>query len=154
MRNIRRGAFITCTPWRFKTRGGPRPRANATMCDKDNKVVVTYRGRKIDVKCGERLRTALIRSGSHPHNGGLLVTCKGIGTCGTCAVAIVDGEVEPAEMSWKEKARLSLPPHSLDTTSDRGLRLSCQVRVVKDVTVEKYTGFWGHKNTLQTELDD
>lgn len=154
MQNKRSSAFTTCVPWRFKANWSPRSHANASMCDREDRVVVTYRGRKIDAKPGERLRTALIRSGSHPHNGGLLVTCKGIGTCGTCAVAVVDGEVEPAELSWREKTRLSLPPHSLDAASERGLRLACQVRVVTDVTVAKHAGFWGHKGALLKNLDD
>ena len=67
-----------------------------------------------------------------------ILNCRGLGTCGTCAVE-VEGEV--SEMQWQEKARLSLPPHS--PQSNR--RLSCQLKVLGDIKVSKYEGFWGER---------
>ncbi len=46
-------------------------------------------------------------------------------------------DVSPA--NWKDKARRSLPPHSID----RDLRLACQTKVLGDISVTKYNGFWG-----------
>ena len=69
---------------------------------------------------------------------------RGIGSCGTCAIAIV-GEV--SEPNWKEKARLGLPPHS----SDSNRRLACQVKVLGDIQITKYDGFWGQGLTVISE---
>ncbi|KAI0559761.1 (2Fe-2S)-binding protein [Gracilaria domingensis] len=147
------GAFTSNVPcWGFKRRV---EHIRAMACEADKTVVVTYRGRKIAVQRGEKLRTTLIRNGSHPHNGGLVVTCRGLGTCGTCAVSVVSGTVEPPTISWREKARLSFPPHSMLNTTERRLRLACQIRAGdSDVTLEKYAGFWGHKATMLDELED
>lgn len=92
----------------------------------------------VDANPGERLRDALLRAGTSPHNGRAnLLNCRGFGTCGTCAVRI-EGPVEPAGM--RERARLRVPPHD----PDAGLRLACQVRVgTADLTVRKHPGFWG-----------
>ena len=102
---------------------------------------VTYRGRKINTKYGERLRNVLLRNGTPLHNGGRLITCKGLGTCGTCAVTI-DGNVHPATRGLRE-SRLMFPPHSAKNADARGLRLACQVQIVGDIEVTKYNGFWG-----------
>lgn len=116
-------------------------------------VTVTYRGRVIAAKKGERLRNILLRAGTHPHNGGLLITCRGLGTCGTCAVSVTPNDhVIPAETSWREHARLSFPPHTIENSQKKGLRLACQVRVTNDVVVEKFDGFWGHKEELLPPL--
>ncbi|KAJ8613492.1 hypothetical protein CTAYLR_002161 [Chrysophaeum taylorii] len=93
------------------------------------------------VQSGELLRSALLKRGVSPHNGNAqLINCRGLGTCGTCAVEI-DGAVEPSDRNARENLRLSLPPH----TNSSHLRLACQCRVVGDVKVKKYAGFWGHR---------
>lgn len=93
--------------------------------------------REVEVRDGELLRSALLGNGVSCHNGrSQWINCRGLGTCGTCAVR-VEGAVEPR--STIEDARLALPPH--DATA--GLRLACQCRVRGDVTVTKYAGFWG-----------
>ncbi|WP_101297868.1 2Fe-2S iron-sulfur cluster-binding protein [Halegenticoccus soli] len=100
---------------------------------------VTYRGEEIECEEGAVLRDALLGAGESPHNGrSKRLNCGGHATCGTCAVE-VDGPV--SEMGSRERRRLSLPPHSLDS----GLRLSCQTRVLGDVTVTKHGGFWGQR---------
>ncbi|WP_129117021.1 2Fe-2S iron-sulfur cluster-binding protein [Halegenticoccus tardaugens] len=98
---------------------------------------VTFRGKRIECEDDVVLRDALLAAGESPHNGrSKRLNCRGHATCGTCAVA-VDGPV--SEMGARERRRLSLPPHSLDS----GLRLSCQTRVRGDLTVTKGGGFWG-----------
>ncbi|WP_224336534.1 2Fe-2S iron-sulfur cluster-binding protein [Haloprofundus halobius] len=114
---------------------------------------VRFRGRDIDCEEGAVLRDVLLAAGLSPHNGrAQQLNCRGHATCGTCAVEItasegssgslsvpdgVDGDV--SEMGRRERRRLSLPPHSLDS----GLRLSCQTRVEGDIRVTKHDGFWG-----------
>ena len=94
-------------------------------------------GQTITCENGANLRQALLQAGVAVYNGtATAINCHGFGTCGTCAVQ-VEGPV--SEMGWREKARLSLPPHS----PDRNRRLSCQVQVLGDVSVTKHDGFWG-----------
>ncbi len=91
---------------------------------------------------GANLRKILLQNGIDLYNGGAkVINCRGIGSCGTCAVK-VDGEVSAA--NWRDKARRSLPPHS----PTRGLRLACQTQVMGDVTVTKFDGFWGQGSQL------
>lgn len=96
---------------------------------------------------GETLRTAALRSGViSPHNGrSNVINCRGLGTCGTCAVEIFDhNKIEPTKRNTKERLRLSFPPHN----SDSPLRLACQVQVRGDLHVVKRTGFWGQKDEI------
>lgn len=94
-------------------------------------------GKTIDCKPGDNLRQVLLKHDIPLYNGkAKIINCRGIGSCGTCAVAI-EGNVSPA--NWKDKTRRSLPPHSLD----RDLRLACQTKVLGDISVTKYNGFWG-----------
>lgn len=104
------------------------------------------------VQKGEILRSAMLKRGISPHNGrSRLINCRGLGTCGTCAVEItcVDGihdgacdAVEPKERNAKERLRLNFPPHGGKDQSSN-LRLACQVQVNGDIIVKKRTGFWG-----------
>jgi len=98
---------------------------------------VTFRGREIECNEGETLRDVLLDAGLTPHNGKTeTLNCRGFASCGTCAVR-VDGEVD--DVGRREKARLLAPPHH----PNYDLRLSCQTKVMGDVTVEKYPGNWG-----------
>lgn len=100
----------------------------------------------IQIERGELLRSAMLKRGLSPHNGrARLINCRGLGTCGTCAVEVSCSNksvIEPNERNAKENLRLNLPPHgSLDQSPN--LRLACQVQVYDDIVVKKRTGFWG-----------
>ena len=100
---------------------------------------------------GETLRTASLRRGiASPHNARAnLINCRGLGTCGTCAVHIVEGTVDPPTQNAVETIRLQLPPHSnKGGNRSNTLRLACQVQVIEDVTVEKRSGFWGQHEDI------
>lgn len=87
----------------------------------------------------ETLRQVLLRSGLTPHNGqAKWLNCKGMGTCGTCAVAIEGAITPPTKI---ENWRLGFPPHQRNS----GLRLACQVRCKGNVVVTKHPGFWGEE---------
>lgn len=102
---------------------------------------VAFKGIEIKVPVGTTLRTALLRNGLTPHNGrAQLINCRGLGTCGTCAVEI-RGPVLPEEWNTPEALRLNFPPHK--PPNNRRLRLACQVSCEGDLTVVKRTGFWG-----------
>jgi len=52
-------------------------------------VAVSYRQQRFRVPAGTKLRTAMLLNGVSPHNGrAQLINCRGLGTCGTCAVEI------------------------------------------------------------------
>lgn len=87
---------------------------------------------------GTTLRSALLAGAASPHNQSHLVSCQGLGSCGTCAVEVLAGEVgAPTAM---ERWRLAFPPHRDGPTP---MRLACQVRVTADLEVRKHPGFWG-----------
>jgi len=109
---------------------------------------IHFRGREIDCEEGAVLRDALKAAGETPHNGlADSLNCRGMATCGTCAVA-VEGDV--SEPTSQEERRLSFPPHDADS----GLRLACQTEVHGDVTVTKHGGFWGQKVGKGNERGD
>lgn len=99
---------------------------------------VRFNGRDIECEEGERLRDVLLRAGETPHNDqARWLNCKGFGTCGTCAIEVVSGDVPPR--NGRESWRLDFPPHD----EDSGLRLACQIPVTGDLVVRKHPGFWG-----------
>lgn len=98
---------------------------------------VQFQGVELAADHGINLRKLLLKAGVPPYNGGAKqINCRGLGTCGTCAVQI-EGDVSPptAIESW----RLGFPPHRAGS----GLRLACQCRVLGDLVVTKHPGFWG-----------
>lgn len=98
---------------------------------------ITAPGKTMSCETGANLRQVLLVNGVDLYNGrAKIMNCRGIGTCGTCAVQI-EGPVSAA--NWKDRARRALPPHS----PERDLRLACQTHVIGNITVTKYDGFWG-----------
>ncbi len=98
---------------------------------------VTAQGKTIDCPMGANLRQVLIEHDIDLYNGrARWINCRGIGSCGTCAVAITGPVSEP---NWKDRGRRSLPPHD----PERPLRLACQTQVLGDISVSKYDQFWG-----------
>ena len=103
---------------------------------------VRVQGKIIICQERENLRQLCLKNGIEIHSGqSRWINCRGIGTCGTCALKI-EGEV--SEANWKDRARRALPPHSLD--KDR--RLACQTEVLGDIKIQKYDGFWGQGETI------
>ena len=97
---------------------------------------VEHAGETVECEAGAILREVLLDADLPVHSGPRIASCHGLGSCGTCAVA-VDGEA--GEPTRRERARMRVPPHSPDSD----LRLACQVRVTGDLVVEKRDGFWG-----------
>jgi uncharacterized 2Fe-2S/4Fe-4S cluster protein (DUF4445 family) len=84
-------------------------------------------GRRARVAHGTTLLDAARQAGV-----GLNAVCGGAGTCGTCRVRLVAGQVTPpTEAEW---GRLSSLPKR-DSLAE-GFRLACQVRVLGDVRVD------------------
>lgn len=98
---------------------------------------IRAQGKTFECETGANLRQVLLQNGIDVYNGkAAVINCHGMGTCGTCAVEIEGAVSDP---SWRETARLSLPPHQ----ASKQRRLSCQTQVLGDVSVTKYDGFWG-----------
>lgn len=100
-------------------------------------VEVQYDNKTIKVPKGANLRKSLLTNSLSPYNGmAERLNCRGLGSCGTCAVEI---EPDPGQLSTMEKWRLSFPPHKKSSH----LRLACQVNVHNHLRVKKHKGFWG-----------
>ena len=105
--------------------------------------IIQFQGQTITCDRGANLRRVLLENKLNLYNGNAkYINCRGIGTCGTCAVEI-RGQV--SAVTWQDKARRSFPPH--DPHKNR--RLACQTKVLGDIQVIKYDGFWGQgDNTI------
>ena len=98
---------------------------------------VTAQGKSFSCETGANLRQVLLANEVDLYNGNSrIINCMGIGTCGTCAVQIEGAVSAP---NWKDTTISALQPH----TSSRNLRLACQTTVLGDITVSKFTAFWG-----------
>ncbi|MFK8183323.1 MAG: 2Fe-2S iron-sulfur cluster-binding protein [Phormidesmis sp.] len=103
---------------------------------------VTAQGKTFQCEKGANLRQVLLANGVALYSPRAnYVNCMGIGTCGTCAVAI-EGAV--SGVNWRDRARRSLPPHN----AEKPLRLACQTKVLGDIQVTKFKGFWGHEEEV------
>ena len=101
---------------------------------------IEFQGKQIEIGTSDiSLRKALINEGYSPHNGNSAwLNCKGLGTCGTCAIHFEGTANEPTP---QEKWRLNFPPFK-DGLS-QGLRLACQLKISGDCKIRKGQGFWG-----------
>ncbi|KAL4450229.1 hypothetical protein ABPG77_010898 [Micractinium sp. CCAP 211/92] len=132
--------------------GGSSANGGGPAVSSEYMVHIEYRGRQIQAPRGATLRTAMLEAGVTPHNGrATLINCRGLGTCGTCAVE-VRGAVEPAEWRAQERLRLNFPPHG--PPGNARLRLACQLACQGDLTVVKRSGFWGQGEEVLPALPD
>lgn len=103
------------------------------------KATIHFQGIDISCEVGSNLRRELLKNGCTPYNNSAkFINCKGLGTCGTCAVE-VHGNV--SQITWIEQTRLNMPP----LKGNYYLRLACQTKVMGDISVKKNQGFWGQK---------
>ena len=99
--------------------------------------IIKFDNQQIECDANENLRRALLAANASLYNGlARQIHCRGMGTCGTCAIE-VSGPV--SETTAIERWRLSFPPHKKGS----GLRLACQVRVLGDIEIKKRSGLWG-----------
>ena len=101
---------------------------------------ITLNNQEIECELGENLRRVLLKGKLPLYNSvAPLIHCRGMGTCGTCAIRI-EGKVSP--LTRIEKWRLGFPPHQ----RQKELRLACQCKVLGDLELKKLSGLWGQKD--------
>jgi len=64
--------------------------------------------------------------------------CRGMGTCGTCAMKVSGSVTSPTAI---ERWRLNFSPHS--NSIEKGIRLLCQCKAMSNLKLEKLAGRWG-----------
>ena len=102
---------------------------------------IKFDNQVVHCESGANLRTVLMQHQQPLYNAmAKYIHCRGLGTCGTCAVEI-EGAVN--EMTAVERWRLQFPPH----TPGNQLRLACQCEVLGDLKITKHKGMWGHIGT-------
>lgn len=112
--------------------------------------VVEFDGAQVKCEEGAPLRDVLLRaSGVAPGATAQYANCNGKGLCGTCAVAVVEGEV--GDRTTAERRRLRLPPHG--DGDDGDYRLSCQARVHSDLVVAPHEELWDRHCTEYARED-
>ena len=94
-------------------------------------------GKTFEVATGVNLREALLDQHLDLYSAGAKVlNCHGHGMCGTCLVQVEGSVSEPTQLEVK---RMAFPPHS----AYKERRLSCQVKVLGDVRVTRFDGYFG-----------
>jgi ferredoxin len=91
--------------------------------------------KEIQVPEGANLRTEALQAGIqlYPHVHQLL-NCHGLGQCGSCRVLITRGIENASPMGIVEKLRLKVSFAHIG--HEDTMRLSCQTRVMGDMTVQ------------------
>ncbi len=99
--------------------------------------MITAEGKTFEVVEGSNLREALLEQDINLYSAGAKVfNCRGHGTCGTCFVSVEGSVSEPTEAETK---RTIFHPHF----DHRERRLACQVKVMGDVSITKFEGYFG-----------
>jgi ferredoxin len=96
-------------------------------------------GRTVEVDGSKDLRASLKPYWSELYHSAIKpIHCRGLGTCGTCAVKI-EGELTPP--TRVERWRLNFTPHK--NSLAKGIRLACQCKPLSDIVLMKEKGKWG-----------
>ena len=98
---------------------------------------IVAEGKTFEVPEETNLRQALLAQDIDIYSEGAKVfNCHGHGICGTCLVQVEGTVSEPTKL---ETNRMAFPPHS----AHKERRLACQVKVLGDVQVTRFDGYFG-----------
>ncbi len=99
---------------------------------------VEFEGKTYKAEKGSNLRKALLEQGANLYNGkAQYINCRGLGSCGTCAIEVIEGKVN--QTTKIEKIRKKIYPH----TPNSPLRFACQITLEENLSIKKHSGFWG-----------
>ena len=117
------------------------------------KVVFVNEKKELEVARGANLRKVARAAGVEVHGTvESYLNCRGNGLCGTCRVLVKKGMENLGPKTMMEKINLSAHPLSLLASigHEEELRLSCQVKVNGDCTIETHPAFnWSGENFWQ-----
>jgi ferredoxin len=117
------------------------------------KIVFVNEKKEIDVPVGANLRKEARAAGVEVHGTiESYLNCMGNGLCGTCRVLVKKGMENLSPKTLMERINLSMHPVSLLARigHEDELRLSCQVQVNGDCTIETHPAFnWSGENFWQ-----
>jgi ferredoxin len=99
------------------------------------KVTFVNEKKEIEVPEGANLRDEAMKAGIQVYKGlDRYLNCRGNGLCGTCRVLVKKGMENLTPKGWLERFKLATMLSSIGHEDE--MRLSCQVRVNGDCTVE------------------
>jgi len=103
------------------------------------KVVITNEKKEIEIPAGVNLRKAARDAGIQLYAGlTRYLNCRGLGSCGTCAVLVKKGMDSLTDKTLMEKLTLG---RSLKVIGhEHEMRLACQCTVKGDCTIETQPG--------------
>jgi ferredoxin len=116
---------------------------------------VTFVNEKTDleVEPGANLRQAALAAGIVIYKGfDKVINCRGLGLCGTCKVLVKKGMENLSAKTLREKFNLNFHPFTMIAAlgHENEMRLSCQVKVNGDCTIETRPAFnWSGENFWQ-----
>jgi ferredoxin len=94
----------------------------------------------IEVPEGANLREEARKAGIDVYKGlDRYLNCRGLGLCGTCKVLVKKGMENLSPKGWRERFKLATMMSSIGHEDE--MRLSCQVQVNGDCTVETHPAF-------------
>lgn len=113
------------------------------------KVSIANEKKEIEVPAGSNLRTELQKAGVEVYQGfDRILNCRGNGLCGTCKVLIKKGMENLSPKGGIERFKLGMMLSSIGHEDE--MRLSCQVKVNGDCTIETRPAFnWSGENFWQ-----
>jgi len=117
------------------------------------KVTFVNEKKEIEVPQGATLRTEARKAGIEVHGTvESYINCLGNGLCGTCRVLVKKGMENLSPKTALEVVNLNAHPVTMLARigHEEEMRLSCQVRVNGDCTIETHPGFnWNGENFWQ-----
>ena len=117
------------------------------------KVVFVNEKTAIEVPAGANLREEARKAGIQVYKGlDRYLNCRGFGLCGTCRVLVKKGMENLNPKTFLERVNLNLHPLSMLAAigHENEIRLSCQVQVNGDCTIETTPAFnWSGENFWQ-----
>jgi ferredoxin len=147
------GGGLYNVPVLLRKRGGQRAVAIIQGIVFMPKVTFVNEKKELEVVAGSNLRSAALEAGIEIYKGAdKVLNCRGFGLCGTCKVFVKKGMDNLSPKTLREKFNLNFHPFTMLAAlgHEDEIRLSCQVKVNGDCTIETKPAFnWSGENFWQ-----